>query len=176
MAGATSDGGPDDSPDRGGASGRSPASGSVPAAAEADSAEDIQLTVRQGEVVALLGANGAGKTTTLRVVSGLVKPMFGRVLLDGEDLAKFSPSARARLGIAHVPECRGLFFGLTVRGLGLVPATAVTALLTALASYRTGILAAVAIAAGLTVLCVLIFVLALQLQLPLFGPWLSFSS
>ena len=69
-----------------------------------------------------------------------------------------------------------LFFGLTVRGLGLVPATAVTALLTALASYRTGILAAVGIAAGLTVLCVLIFVLALQLRLPLFGPWLPFSS
>jgi Tripartite tricarboxylate transporter TctB family len=69
-----------------------------------------------------------------------------------------------------------LFFGLTVRGLGLVPATAVSALLTALASYRTGILVAVAIAAGLTVLCVLIFVLALQLRLPLFGPWLPFSS
>ena len=68
-----------------------------------------------------------------------------------------------------------LFFGLTVRGLGLVPATAVTALLTALASYRTGILAAVAIAAGLTVLSVLIFVVALQLRLPLFGPWLPFS-
>ena len=68
-----------------------------------------------------------------------------------------------------------LFFGLTVRGLGLVPATAVTALLTALASYRTGILTAVAIAAGLTVLCVLIFVLALQLRLPLFGPWLPFA-
>jgi putative tricarboxylic transport membrane protein len=68
-----------------------------------------------------------------------------------------------------------LFFGLTVRGLGLIPTTAVTALLTALASYRTGILAAVAIAAGLTVLCVLIFVLALQLRLPLIGPWLPFS-
>ena len=66
-----------------------------------------------------------------------------------------------------------LFFGLTVRGLGLVPATAVTALLTALASSRTSILAAVAIAAGLTALCVLIFVLGLQLQLPLVGPWLS---
>jgi hypothetical protein len=66
-----------------------------------------------------------------------------------------------------------LFFGLTVRGLGLVPATAVTVLLTALASYRTGILAAVAIAAGLTVLCVLVFVVALQLRLPLVGPWLS---
>jgi len=69
-----------------------------------------------------------------------------------------------------------LFFGLTVRGLGLVPATAVTALLTALASHRTGILAAVAIAAGLTVLCVLVFLLALQLRLPMFGPWLWFSS
>jgi hypothetical protein len=69
-----------------------------------------------------------------------------------------------------------LFFGLTVRGLGLVPATAVTALLTALASHRTSFLAAVAIAAGLTVLCVLIFVLALQLRLPLIGPWLQFSS
>jgi Tripartite tricarboxylate transporter TctB family len=69
-----------------------------------------------------------------------------------------------------------LFFGLTVRGLGLVPATAVTALLAALASSRTGILAALAIAAGLTVLCVLVFVLALQLRLPLFGPWLPFSS
>jgi Tripartite tricarboxylate transporter TctB family len=66
-----------------------------------------------------------------------------------------------------------LFFGLTVRGLGLVPATAVTALLTALASYRTSVLAAVAIAAGLTLLCVLVFVLALQLRLPLVGPWLS---
>jgi hypothetical protein len=69
-----------------------------------------------------------------------------------------------------------LFFGLTVRGLGIVPATAVTALLTALASYRTGILAAVAIAAGLTVLCVLVFLLALQLRLPMFGPWLPLSS
>jgi hypothetical protein len=69
-----------------------------------------------------------------------------------------------------------LFFGLTVRGLGVVPATAVSALLTALASYRTGILAAVAIAAGLTVLCVLVFLLALQLRLPMFGPWLPFSS
>ena len=66
-----------------------------------------------------------------------------------------------------------LFLGLTVRGLGLVPATAVTALLTALASYRTGILAAVAIAAGLTVLCVLVFIFSLQLRLPMFGPWLS---
>jgi branched-chain amino acid transport system ATP-binding protein len=75
---------------------------------------DLSLVVGSGEVVSLLGANGAGKTTTLRVVSGLVKPMGGRVLLDGSDLVSVSPSARARLGIAHVPEGRGLFFGLTV--------------------------------------------------------------
>jgi len=81
---------------------------------EAAVIRDIDLAVRPGAVVALLGANGAGKTTTLRVVSGLVKPMTGRVLFNGEDLAKVSPSARARLGIAHVPEGRGLFFGLTV--------------------------------------------------------------
>jgi branched-chain amino acid transport system ATP-binding protein len=81
---------------------------------EAAVIRDVDLAVRPGEVVALLGANGAGKTTTLRVVSGLVKPMSGRVVFDGADLAKVSPSARARLGIAHVPEGRGLFFGLTV--------------------------------------------------------------
>ena len=75
---------------------------------------DVSLTVAPGEVVALLGANGAGKTTTLRVISGIVKPMAGRVSLDGDDLARLSPAARARRGIAHVPEGRGIFFGLTV--------------------------------------------------------------
>ena len=75
---------------------------------------DVSLTVDAGEVVALLGANGAGKTTTLRVVSGIVKPTAGRVLLDGKDLASMSASSRARNGIAHVPEGRGIFFGLTV--------------------------------------------------------------
>jgi branched-chain amino acid transport system ATP-binding protein len=75
---------------------------------------DLDLNVGVGEVVALLGPNGAGKTTTLRVVSGLVKPMSGSVSFSGEDLSAVSPSARARLGIAHVPEGRGLFFGLTV--------------------------------------------------------------
>jgi branched-chain amino acid transport system ATP-binding protein len=75
---------------------------------------DLNLVVDKGEVVALLGANGAGKTTTLRTISGLVKPMDGRVSFDGRDLASVSPPARARLGIAHVPEGRGIFFGLTV--------------------------------------------------------------
>jgi ABC-type branched-subunit amino acid transport system ATPase component len=75
---------------------------------------DVDLAVAEGEVVALLGANGAGKTTTLRVISGLVRPMSGRVTLDGRDLARVSPTKRARLGIVHVPEGRGLFYGLTV--------------------------------------------------------------
>jgi branched-chain amino acid transport system ATP-binding protein len=75
---------------------------------------DIDLTVGAGEVVALLGANGAGKTTTLRVISGLVRPMRGRITFAGEDLARVSPTGRARRGIAHVPEGRGIFFGLTV--------------------------------------------------------------
>ena len=75
---------------------------------------DVDLHVGAGEVVALLGANGAGKTTTLRTVSGIVQPLRGRIVFDGADLARAPPSARARHGIAHVPEGRGLFFGLTV--------------------------------------------------------------
>ena len=75
---------------------------------------DLTLTVGRGEVVALLGANGAGKTTTLRAISGLLKPYGGVIRLDGRDLAGVSPTARARLGLAHVPYDRGIFFGLTV--------------------------------------------------------------
>ena len=75
---------------------------------------DLSLTVAPGEVVALLGANGAGKTTTLRAVSGLLKPMAGRILLDGADLGGVSATARVRRGMVHVPHDRGIFFGLTV--------------------------------------------------------------
>jgi ABC-type branched-subunit amino acid transport system ATPase component len=81
---------------------------------EAAVIRDIDLTVGEGEVVALLGANGAGKTTTLRTISGIVKPMSGRVEFGSVDLEGTSISRRARMGIAHVPENRGLFFGLTV--------------------------------------------------------------
>ena len=75
---------------------------------------DLALTVGSGEVVALLGANGAGKTTTLRAISGLLKPTAGTIRLAGSDLTGLTPTARARLGIAHVPPDRGIFFGLTV--------------------------------------------------------------
>jgi len=74
----------------------------------------LDLEVDAGEVVALLGPNGAGKTTTLRAISGLVHPMAGTIRFDGDDLADVSPAARAKRGIAHVPEGRGVFFGLTV--------------------------------------------------------------
>jgi branched-chain amino acid transport system ATP-binding protein len=75
---------------------------------------ELSLTVAPGEVVALLGANGAGKTTTLRAISGLLKPMAGRILLDGADLRGVSATARVRRGMVHVPHDRGIFYGLTV--------------------------------------------------------------
>ena len=75
---------------------------------------DITLSVAPGEVVALMGANGAGKTTTLRAISGLLKPAAGSVSLDGRNQAGVSPTARVRAGIVHVPQDRGIFFGLTV--------------------------------------------------------------
>jgi hypothetical protein len=67
-----------------------------------------------------------------------------------------------------------LFFGFTVRGLGFVPTSAVTALLTTLASTRVRPLMALAVTAGLTLASTLIFVVGLQLRIPLWGPWLGF--
>ena len=72
----------------------------------------IELTVDEGEVVAVLGANGAGKTTTLRAVSGTVKTR-GELLFAGRPLPR-RPEAVARAGIAHVPEGRGTVGQLTV--------------------------------------------------------------
>ena len=73
---------------------------------------DVSLVVREGEVVAVLGANGAGKTTTLRAISGTVS-RSGVIELDGKQL-KGGPAAAARTGIAHVPEGRGTFVDLSV--------------------------------------------------------------
>jgi branched-chain amino acid transport system ATP-binding protein len=75
---------------------------------------NLTLSVAPGEIVALLGANGAGKTTTLRAVSGIVRPMQGSVTIDGQDTRSVSASQIARMGVAHVPEGRGIFYGLTV--------------------------------------------------------------
>jgi branched-chain amino acid transport system ATP-binding protein len=72
----------------------------------------VELSVEEGEIVAVLGANGAGKTTTLRAISGTVS-RTGAVLVDGQPL-KANPEAAARAGVAHVPEGRGTFVELSV--------------------------------------------------------------
>jgi branched-chain amino acid transport system ATP-binding protein len=74
----------------------------------------VSLEVGAGEVVALLGANGAGKTTTLRAVSGTVRPLGGTISFLSESTAGVAPERLTRRGLAHVPEGRGIFFGLTV--------------------------------------------------------------
>ncbi|MBI1173505.1 ATP-binding cassette domain-containing protein [bacterium] len=75
----------------------------------------IDLEVRRGQIVTLLGANGAGKTTTLKTISGLVRLTAGKVSFEGQDLAQMRASDIARLGVAHVPEGRRILRGLTVR-------------------------------------------------------------
>ncbi len=75
---------------------------------------DVDLHVDPGEVVALLGANGAGKTTTIMGLSGLLKPMSGKVLLDGVG-TRTSLYRRARRGLALVTETKSVFMKLTVR-------------------------------------------------------------
>ena len=76
---------------------------------------DVDLEVGDGEVVALVGSNGAGKTTLLRAVSGMIEPTGGDVRLGGDSLPGRAPEEVVRAGIAHVPEGRRLFAGLTVR-------------------------------------------------------------
>ena len=76
---------------------------------------DVSLSIPSGSVVALLGPNGAGKSTTMRVASGLLRPHRGRVVLEGKDVTRTSPSRRARLGICHIMEGRSIFPSLSVR-------------------------------------------------------------
>ncbi len=88
----------------------------------------VSLAVAPGEVVALLGRNGAGKTTTLRSIMGLNRPRAGTIALDGDELTALRPHQVPRLGVAYVPQGRGLFadmsveenlrMGLLVRGAG----------------------------------------------------------
>jgi branched-chain amino acid transport system ATP-binding protein len=75
----------------------------------------IDLEVREGEIVALLGANGAGKTTTLKTISGLVQATAGSVTFAGQNLVGRKASDIARLGVVHVPEGRHVLRGLSVR-------------------------------------------------------------
>jgi len=74
----------------------------------------VSIDIAQGECVALLGANGAGKTTLLRAISGLERPRQGSIALAGQDLAGVAPEQRVRMGLAHAPERRRIFPGLSV--------------------------------------------------------------
>ena len=76
--------------------------------------EDINLTLERGEIVTLLGANGAGKSTLAKAVSGLLRPQAGSILLEGQPIEALPPAERLRRGIAHVPEGRQIFAGMTV--------------------------------------------------------------
>ncbi|MBQ4151550.1 MAG: ABC transporter ATP-binding protein, partial [Schwartzia sp.] len=74
----------------------------------------VSLTVRQGEIVTLIGSNGAGKSTTLRTVSGLLKPKEGDILFEGESIAGRPAQSIVKLGISQVPEGRRIFANMTV--------------------------------------------------------------
>src|SRR5579863_8040889 len=75
----------------------------------------VDLDVREGEVVTLLGRNGAGKTTTLKAVMGIVGKRVGSVMFDGKELIGLSIDRIARLGVAFCPEERAIFASLTVK-------------------------------------------------------------
>ncbi|MFY9587656.1 MAG: ABC transporter ATP-binding protein [Actinomycetota bacterium] len=76
---------------------------------------DISLVVPEGSVVALLGPNGAGKSTMLRTISGMLAPAQGQITFDGRRIDGRPDYRIARMGLAHIPEGRGIFPGLSVR-------------------------------------------------------------
>jgi branched-chain amino acid transport system ATP-binding protein len=91
----------------------------------------VSLNVSEGSVMAVLGANGAGKTTLLRTITGLVPARDGRITLAGQEITRRSVEEIVRMGVAHVPEGRGVIAELTVdenlrlgglwRGRGAMP-------------------------------------------------------
>jgi branched-chain amino acid transport system ATP-binding protein len=76
--------------------------------------DDVTIQTETGAITAVLGANGAGKTSLLRTISGLVRPKSGSITMDGTELVGMKADAIARLGIAHVPEGRGVIAEFTV--------------------------------------------------------------
>jgi branched-chain amino acid transport system ATP-binding protein len=76
---------------------------------------EVSLSVGEGQFVTVVGPNGAGKSTLFKAISGIVPPLGGAIRFDGRDLLSVPASARAHLGIAHVPEGRQVFKTLSVR-------------------------------------------------------------
>src|ERR1700720_5042026 len=76
---------------------------------------NVSIKVATGGLVAILGANGAGKSTLLRAISGIARAASGKVAVGGEAITGLSPERIVRLGVAHVPEGRGIFPDMTVR-------------------------------------------------------------
>jgi branched-chain amino acid transport system ATP-binding protein len=75
----------------------------------------INLNVKKGSIVTLIGANGAGKTTILRTISSIIKPVSGSINFEGKDITKLSPDKIVELGISQCPEGRMIFANLTVQ-------------------------------------------------------------
>ena len=75
---------------------------------------EVSFDVKQGEIVALIGANGAGKSTILKTISGILRPGKGEVLFEGKPIYKIDPYKLIEFGIVHVPEARRLFVDMTV--------------------------------------------------------------
>lgn len=75
---------------------------------------EVSITLKRGEVVALLGPNGSGKTTCFYCIAGLVAPDAGQVMIDGQDATRLPMFRRARMGIGYLPQEMSIFRGLTV--------------------------------------------------------------
>ena len=76
--------------------------------------QNLSLTVRQGDIVTLIGSNGAGKTTTLKTISGLLRAKSGVILYENRNITNLPPHQIVKLGISQVPEGRMIFANLTV--------------------------------------------------------------
>jgi len=74
----------------------------------------VSLSIQRGEVVGLLGPNGAGKTTCFYIITGLIRPDYGTILLNGQDITELPMYRRARLGLGYLPQEASIFRGLTV--------------------------------------------------------------
>ncbi len=75
---------------------------------------DVSLSVKEGEIVAIVGMNGAGKSTLIKAITGIVKPLSGRITFNGNDITGHQPHLITKRGLAQVPERRRLFAGMTV--------------------------------------------------------------